>query len=378
MRRKFFKIIIVLLIILSSMIIGIYLQRKLITREIIRYFYPEYLIKKYHYTHNYSQPLPEAYKYIPNVSHLPNLQNIEEHKLYSESLKTKLEELLSLNKYKLYDVPQYKVKDVIETDRFIREKIIIETTPGTFLPAYLFHPKDISKKYPAVVAFHGHSYGMRGVTVDDTSYEKAYGRFLANNGYVVLALTNRTFIEADSIATQLHAIRQGLMKGKPVLGDFIYDGFRAVSLLSSLDYVEKTQIGVAGVSLGGMISLFVTALDERVKASVAAGILGQFSGVFSNTLDCSCVYIPGILNTAEMGDIAASIAPRAVLFINGEQDDFFHPAVAEKIIQKTIKPTYRLYGKENNIKLFRHPEGHVMVPDAALEWFNRHLKKGVE
>ncbi|MBR6499008.1 MAG: hypothetical protein IKT23_04905, partial [Clostridia bacterium] len=56
-----------------------------------------------------------------------------------------------------HDAPlQPKVFGAVEFPDFIVEKVIFQSLPGFYVAGNLYRPKDISRKYPAVLNPHGH------------------------------------------------------------------------------------------------------------------------------------------------------------------------------------------------------------------------------
>lgn len=49
----------------------------------------------------------------------------------------------------------------VDKGDYIREKLIIRTSPHTLMPVYLLFPRRIHPPYPVVLALHGHGYGVR-------------------------------------------------------------------------------------------------------------------------------------------------------------------------------------------------------------------------
>ncbi|MCX6924161.1 MAG: alpha/beta hydrolase, partial [Verrucomicrobia bacterium] len=79
-----------------------------------------------------------------------------------------------------------------ETDcgSYVRRSITYAAEPGSRVPAYLLIPKDAlraKRKFPALLALHptDMQYGHRVVAEELRAHYRAYGRDLAERGYVV-------------------------------------------------------------------------------------------------------------------------------------------------------------------------------------------------
>jgi hypothetical protein len=98
-------------------------------------------------------------------------------------------------------------------------------------------------------------------------------------------------------------------------------------LMRLLDYaqtrpeIDPSRLGCAGLSGGGLQTLFLAALDERVRAAVVSG---YFYGVKESLLEdagnCDCNIVPGLWLYADMGDLGGLIAPRGLFIETGDAD----------------------------------------------------------
>jgi hypothetical protein len=78
-----------------------------------------------------------------------------------------------------------------------------------------------------------------------------------------------------------------------------------------------------GGSGGGAAALLAAALDQRLRAAVISNYFCTFKDSILAIKHCHCNYVPGILQDAEMADIAALIAPRPLLIQSGDRDAIF-------------------------------------------------------
>lgn len=78
-----------------------------------------------------------------------------------------------------------------------------------------------------------------------------------------------------------------------------------------------------GISGGGLVAAFASALDERIKAAVVSGYVNTFEASIMAIRHCIDNYVPGLLQDAEMPDIVGLIAPRPLLIESGRTTGFF-------------------------------------------------------
>jgi hypothetical protein len=94
-----------------------------------------------------------------------------------------------------------------------------------------------------------------------------------------------------------------------------------------------------GISGGGTCTLFSTALERRIRAAMVSGYLNTFRDSVFSLSHCIDNYIPGVLQWAEMYDIAGLIAPRPLFAESGERDDIF-PIAASRASFARVKKIY--------------------------------------
>ena len=108
-----------------------------------------------------------------------------------------------------------------------------------------------------------------------------------------------------------------------------------------LDYVQTRpevqgqKIGAIGLSGGGLQVMWLAALDERIDCAV---ISGYFYGVNDSLLhlsnNCACNYIPHMWEMADMGDVAALLAPRPLLIESARQDGLNGPRGMDNVFEQ--------------------------------------------
>jgi dienelactone hydrolase len=105
---------------------------------------------------------------------------------------------------------------------------------------------------------------------------------------------------------------------------------RAIDYLETRPEVDAKRVGIMGISGGGTISLFTAALDARIHAAYVSCYFCSFKESVLSFSHCIDNYVPGILNWAEMSDVAALIAPRYFFAESGIKDPIFPVAAARE------------------------------------------------
>jgi Prolyl oligopeptidase family len=276
------------------------------------------------------------------------------------------------------------------------KNIAFQTRPGIYATANLYIPDGKASqparmtrsdgndkvgqgKFPGIIVMMGHS-------TEGRLYDKyqSVGITLALNGYVSLCIDpwgagERTSIhgvfEDHGDENNLGAALMDI--GESLMGMQITDNIRGVDLLCSLPYIDRENIGATGSSGGGNQTMWLTAMDERIKAAVPVVSAGTFEAFVMGS-PCICELLIDGLTFTEEAAVLASIAPRAIKMCNHRKDDIaaFNPREMLRSY-KNAKPVFKMLGVENNIAYDTFNLTHGYWPEdreSMLGWFNLHLK----
>jgi pimeloyl-ACP methyl ester carboxylesterase len=156
------------------------------------------------------------------------------------------------------------------------------------------------------------------------------------------------------------------------MGLILEDQRRALDYLESLPFVDRKRIGVAGVSMGGEISLYLAAIDPRVKSAIIMGWLTSWEELGDDMPDWK---IPNIeTNFPTMAEIGMLIAPRFALYHTGMSDPLFSEQLSQGIFFG-IKNYYQKLGVENRVRFESRGVGHAFVNDLAISFFKETLNQ---
>ena len=263
----------------------------------------------------------------------------------------------------------------VKMKSYVVKKITFQTRPGVYATANLFIP-DGAGPFPAVINMLGH--WTKG-KIDNTG-PQAVGHTLATNGYVCLSIdpwgagergTKHGYFEyhGSNLGASLMNI------GEPLIGLQISDNMRGIDLLCSLPVVDSMRIGATGASGGGNQTMWLSAVDERVKADVPVVSVGTFESYIMES-NCICEQLPdGLTFTEEAGIVALSNAP---LLINHKQDSnptFFPSEMLRSY--NNARQAFITAGKESSIsyRVFDLTHGYWTEDrEAMLGWFDLQLK----
>jgi dienelactone hydrolase len=263
----------------------------------------------------------------------------------------------------------------IESAGFAIRKLTYQSRPGVRVTANLYVP-DGKGPFPAVLGVHGHwSQGKIASRVQQRHH------LLARDGFVVLAVDAFGSGERGTRPGQFeyhgaHIAASLLNAGESLLGAQVIDNRRGIDVLQSLPFVDADRIGVTGASGGGNQTMWVAALDPRVKAAVPVVSVGTFEA-YVGRRNCMCEVLVNGLTFLEEWAVLGLVAPRALLILNSLQDAPSF-SVSEMIRSFTAaREIFRLHGAEDRIAYQAIDLPHGYWPEMCrhmLGWFRRWLK----
>ena len=170
--------------------------------------------------------------------------------------------------------------------------------------------------------------------------------------------------DARTIARSLEAnvcqptAGSALLLGQTMIGWRVYDIMRTIDWIETRRDLDAARVGCMGCSGGGMATVFAAAVDQRIKASLVSCYLNTFRDCVMSISHCIDNYVPGILNWAEMYDVAGLIAPRPLWSEAGERDTIF-PIAASKASFERVKKIYEVFGAADKTgqEVFDGPHG---------------------
>jgi len=275
------------------------------------------------------------------------------------------------------------VEEEADCVTYIRRLISYASEPGSRVPAYLLIPKQAIVKYrklPANLALHptDNEYGHRVVVEQLRPAYRAYGRDLAERGFVVLAPAYPLLANYQPDLKAL-GYRSGTMKA-------IWDNARGLDLLESLPFVKKGRFGAIGHSLGGHNAIFTAVFDSRIKVVVSSCGFDSFTTYMSGRIQgwTSDRYMPRLLEYKDrleeipfdFHELIGALAPRLV-FVSAPLGDanFRYDSVDE--IARAAAAVYRLYRVPKNL-VVEHPDcAHDFPPEIrekAYDFLKKHLR----
>lgn len=216
----------------------------------------------------------------------------------------------------------------------------------------------------------------------------------SQSGFFVISI-DRPY-HGDRPGNPEQAIRE---KGLPrVLGEYVNDLTRALDYAATRPEADMSRVGMLGLSMGGMESLLLAAVDERVGCVVSVSGQLSWQDVFST--DSWQLIFTGLpltkrlrrenaaaatvheafleqmpeLSILDAPVVAAMLAPRPLLLMTGQRDPYVTPAAARRT-HAAARKSYQITPEKLQLWI-ADDVGHAFSPqmqDRALLWFRRWL-----
>jgi dienelactone hydrolase len=262
---------------------------------------------------------------------------------------------------------------------YVLEKFQFDNGAGATVPGYLLLPKHKTGKAPAILYCHWHGgeyeLGKEELFQARHTPEQPIPT-LAKRGYAVLAIDAYCFGERNGQGPggpaekgrdgELTAAKFNLWVGRTLWGMILRDDRMALDYLASRPEVDASRIGVMGMSMGATRAWWLMALDERIKTGVPICCLTRYQNLIEHELlKAHGIYyfVPNLLTHFDTEAIIALIAPRPVLFLDGDEDGT-SPADGIHTIEQAVRPVYELYHKPNEFQSIVYPgQGHLYTPE---------------
>jgi len=275
---------------------------------------------------------------------------------------------------------------------YTRETIVFQSRPGLDVYGHLLVPVGFKAPGPCVICLPGHGRGVDSICgVDAKGKMRSFGKWeeyqmdfalqCVAQGFAVFAVEQLGFgHRRDKAATKRGvgdsscqpAAGAALLLGQTMAGWRVWDVIQSLDYLETRREIDPKRLAAMGISGGGTVALYAAASDSRLKAAMLSCSFNTFRDSIFSISHCIDNYVPEILKTAEMRDIAGLIAPRALFVEAGAKDDIF-PLEATRRAYEETKRIFRLLGAENKIGLEVFKDEHRFWGKKAFEFLKRNI-----
>jgi dienelactone hydrolase len=274
---------------------------------------------------------------------------------------------------------------------FRREKIVFDSRPGVSVLAYVLIPENARTPAPTMICVPGHGRGVDDIVgiddqgndrTDKAGYQHDFAIQVAEAGMAAVAIEPMGFgCRRDPVNARQSLSRKAcepvaggaLLVGETMIAWRVWDVMRTVDYIATRPELDASRVGCMGISGGGTATLFSTALEPRIRAALVSGYLNTFRDSVGSLAHCIDNYVPGILNWAEMYDIAGLIAPRPLFVESGEKDNIF-PIAASIESFKHVREIYSVFGAADRIEQEIFPDEHAFWGKRGVPFLARELR----
>jgi dienelactone hydrolase len=160
-------------------------------------------------------------------------------------------------------------------------------------------------------------------------------------------------------------------------GVFTAEDQRALDYLCSRDDVDPARVGCAGLSGGGLRTVYLAGLDDRIRCACCVGMMTTWRDYLLNKCHTHTwmIYIPGISLDLDYPEILGLRVPLPTLVQNDEEDHLFTIGEMRRA-QGMLADVFAKAGASDRFKCNFYPGPHKFdrpMQDEAFAWFERWL-----
>ena len=323
-------------------------------------------------------------------------------------------------------LPKVTVNRQYEYDGLHIEELTWQLPYGRATEAVLLKPANAKGPLPGILAFHDHGgnkyFGTRKIT--RTSNEQhplmkdhqqeyyeglAWANEIAKRGYVVLVSDAFPFASRRVMMQDIpEALRNGLTDSDPENPDnikaynewagqhehtmakslfcagttwpavYFAEDKKALDILCARNDVDALKIGCAGLSGGGMRTVYMGGLDARIKCAVCVGFMTTWKDFLLNKSPTHTwmVYVPLLPNELDFPEILGLRAPLPTLVLNDINDDLY-TLPEMKNADNILSEVFSKANAADKYKCSYYPGPHKFdkaMQAEAFDWFDKWLK----
>ncbi len=260
------------------------------------------------------------------------------------------------------------------------ENVALETMPGFYLCGNLYRPKT-GGKHPGIANPHGHWNNGRLEIQPDVERTTKDGKMgvgrgnlvsigvnLARQGHVVFAYDMVGYNDTNQVDHKFAGNLRPWIWNVSLLGLQLWNSIRVVDYLTSLPDVDANRIGVTGASGGGTQTFLLSAVDDRIKASVPVNMISSYMQG-----GCLCENGPGLRVDTDNPEIGACFAPKPQMLV-AATGDWTNKVPNEE--WPAIRKVYDLYGAGDKtaVNQFNYQHNYnIDSREAMYAWFGTWL-----
>jgi dienelactone hydrolase len=161
-------------------------------------------------------------------------------------------------------------------------------------------------------------------------------------------------------------------------GVYVVEDQRALDVLCARPEVDPRRVGCAGLSGGGMRTVFLGGLDDRVRCAIAVGFMTTWRDLLLDKCYTHTwmAYVPLLPRDLDFPEILALRAPAPTMVLNCNEDALYTLPEMHRA-DAILRETFERGGAADAYRCNFYPGGHkfdLTMQKDAFAWFDRHLK----
>lgn len=322
--------------------------------------------------------------------------------------------------------PQVTIERQYQYDDLDIEELSWSLPYGPVTKAIMMKPIGAKGPLPGILALHDHGgnkyFGLRKITKtsDDQHphmqehqanyYEgKAWANEIAKKGYAVLVSDAFLFASRRVLLADVPSeIRQGLTDDNPEEptsihayntwaaehehivsksllsagttwpGVFLNEDQMALSVLAAREDVDERALGCAGLSGGGLRTVMLGGMDDRVKCAICVGYMTTWRDlVLQKSYTHTWMgFVPHLPRELDFPEVLGLRVPLPTMVLNDEDDDLYTLSEMRKADQ-IMQEVFDKAGASDKYRCSFYPGPHkfdLAMQREAFDWFDQWLQ----
>ncbi|MCK5673622.1 MAG: hypothetical protein KAH95_09605 [Spirochaetales bacterium] len=232
---------------------------------------------------------------------------------------------------------------------------------------------ELAKKGFGVLIHDTFPFASRRVHISEVSVN-------SRRGASIKEPVSNTEIEAynDWAITHEHDMAKSLFSaGTTWPGVTLMEDQIALDVLSSRSDIDSAHLGCGGLSGGGMRTVFLGGLDNRIKCAVCAGFMTTWKdfSLYSAWTHTWMAFVPGLPGKIDFPEILGLRVPLPIMVLNNNDDSLYNLEEMRNA-DKMLKELYEKAGAEDKYRCSFYPGVHKFdskMQKEAFTWFKKWL-----
>ena len=160
-------------------------------------------------------------------------------------------------------------------------------------------------------------------------------------------------------------------------GLVLHDDQLALNYLCARPEVNPSKVGCCGLSSGGLRSLYLAGMDDRISAAVCVGMMTTWRDFCFNKayMHTWMIYPPGLPKDLDYPEILGLRVPLPTLVQNCREDQLFSLQEVERA-DRILAEVFSKAGAGNKYRSTMYPGGHRFdkeMQSEAFLWLDNYL-----